>query len=443
MSATPTIDTVITTTTTTTTTTTNGDDNEGHDGSGAKGHDHGPGTKVDVGLNENDGTAAEVTGETDINKGGTAAAVAATVPNIMHPRVHVFYYPWYASMEYDGRWSHWNHRILPHWNPVTAKGFPTGFNYNPPDDIGANFYPALGPYSSRNETVIAQHMSDLSGYIVVVSWWGIPSRRASADGEGYTTDTVMPLLLSAAETAGCKLAIHLEPYPGRSASTVKEDLKYISKQYGKHPAFYRTPDTHLPVVYVYDSYQTEASEWATLLKVDGSRSIRGTDHDAIMLALLVEQKDWLLVSAGFDGVYTYFAADGFTYGSSRHNWESIATKAKTEDCFLSLSVGPGYIDTRIRPWNDANTHSRKNGAYYEDAWRAATSTQPDFISVTSYNEWHEGTQIEAAVPKKIGTSVNPTFESGYTYSDYQPHEPDFYLTTTRNHAMQFDPPNKT
>lgn len=29
--------------------------------------------------------------------------------------VHVFYYPWYANVETDGKWNHWDHHILPHW----------------------------------------------------------------------------------------------------------------------------------------------------------------------------------------------------------------------------------------------------------------------------------------------------------------------------------------
>ncbi|WP_228377905.1 hypothetical protein [Chryseobacterium luteum] len=30
----------------------------------------------------------------------------------------------------------------------------------------------------------------------------------------------------------------------------------------------------------------------------------------------------------------------------------------------------------------------------------AVNVNPDFIGITSFNEWHEGIQIEPAVPKK-------------------------------------------
>lgn len=35
--------------------------------------------------------------------------------------VHIFYYPWYANVETDGKWNHWDHHILPHWNDNTRK----------------------------------------------------------------------------------------------------------------------------------------------------------------------------------------------------------------------------------------------------------------------------------------------------------------------------------
>lgn len=44
----------------------------------------------------------------------------------------------------------------------------------------------------------------------------------------------------------------------------------------------------------------------------------------------------------------------------------------------------------VRPWNAGNTKHREKGAYYDKSWDAAMRAGPDFISVTSYNEWMEG-----------------------------------------------------
>jgi len=39
---------------------------------------------------------------------------------------------------------------------------------------------------------------------------------------------------------------------------------------------------------------------------------------------------------------------------------------------------------------------RRNGATYDNLWTAALAARPDFITITSFNEWGEGTQIEPA-----------------------------------------------
>lgn len=74
--------------------------------------------------------------------------------------VHVFYYTWYGNPHFDRKYIHWNHPLLPHWNPKIVPEYATG-THTPPDDIGASFYPALGPYSSRDPSVIEAHIQQL------------------------------------------------------------------------------------------------------------------------------------------------------------------------------------------------------------------------------------------------------------------------------------------
>ena len=85
----------------------------------------------------------------------------------------------------------------------------------------------------------------------------------------------------------------------------------------------------------------------------------------------------------------------------------------------------------MRPWNTRNTHARRKGLYYEAAWRtalAAAAAPARMISITSFNEWHEGTVIEPAIPMRCGN---------YTYEDYQPNKPDFYLELTAKWVKEF------
>lgn len=344
--------------------------------------------------------------------------------------VHTFYYPWYGNPKFDKTYLHWNHDYLPHWNREIAKMYRSG-KHQPPDDIGSDFYPALGPYSSHDPVVIKDHMAQISSAgigVIIVSYYP----PGSGDDNGKDWQDVFPMLLDAAQTYKVKVGFHVEPYKNRDENTVKRDLEHIIDTYSTHPAFYK--HTHhkrtLPLIYIYDSYHTKPNAWAQILKSDGPDSIRGTLYDAFVIGLFVKDKDGSdLHRAGFDGFYTYFAADGFTYGSTRRKWRELKNFASTNDMLFIPSVGPGYVDTRIRPWNKENTRRRANGKYYEESWTMALNVDTEIISVTSFNEWHEGTQIEKAIPHKFRT---------YEYENYLPHAPDSYLKMTKKFVEKFN-----
>lgn len=214
---------------------------------------------------------------------------------------------------------------------------------------------------------------------------------------------------------------------------MKENLGYIHHKYASHPAYYKRlhHGRQLPLFYVYDSYQTSASDWATLLKVDSDISIRNTELDAIFIGLIVEarHKMELLVHSGFDGYYTYFASTGFSYGSNPNNWHSLMQYAQSRNAIFIPSVGPGYDDERVRPWNSQNTKPRgPDGHYYEHMFKTAVAVRPPIVSITSFNEWGEGSQIEEAVPKTM---------KNYKYHDYRPHQADFYLALTHKWLIKF------
>jgi hypothetical protein len=60
---------------------------------------------------------------------------------------------------------------------------------------------------------------------------------------------------------------------------------------------------------------------------------------------------------------------------------------------------------------------------YERYWAAAIASQADLVTITSFNEWGEGTQIEAAVPR-CNTGL------GEQYMDYGPRGADVYMRLT-------------
>ena len=130
------------------------------------------------------------------------------------------------------------------------------------------------------------------------------------------------------------------------------------------------------------------------------------------------------IDNGFDGLYTYFASNGMTQMSTQKRWGEWARQIHARGGIFIPSVGPGYDDTPVRPWNAGTKRGRENGKYYERGLRAALD-HGDMISVTSFNEWHEGTQIESAIQYR---------EEGRHYPGYQ--SPTQYLDMTRTAANE-------
>lgn len=325
-------------------------------------------------------------------------------------KTHTFYYNWYGNPEHDGAYFHWAHDILPHWSD-TSWDNATGFSGN--NDIGANFFPELGCYSSNDSSIISKHMELMQKAgigVFAITWWG----KNSYEDKSIST------YLEIANRYGLKLAFHIEPFY-KTAKEFLEQLEYISSKYGKHPAIYKPNGK--PFYYVYDSYKLSADEWQKILMPNRILSIRNTSLDATFIGLWVHENDGdFLKNSGFDGFYTYFSSDGFVYGSTTSNWQHLSKFAKQNNLIFIPCIGPGYIDTRIRPWNDTNTKKRDKGEYYEEMFLSAFNTNPDFIAITSFNEWHEGTQIEPAIKKTTAS---------YKYKDYGEKDPLFYIYKTR------------
>ncbi|QIY92168.1 glycoside hydrolase family 99 protein [Chryseobacterium gallinarum] len=335
--------------------------------------------------------------------------------NKSRDQLQIFYYGWYGNQTTDDSLQHWNHEIIPHWN--NPKWNNLG-HYKGGDDIGANFYPALGNYSSNDSKIIEKHMKMMKEAgigVVVISWLGKDS---------FTDKSVMKYL-DMADRFNLKIAFHIEPFY-KTITEFKDQLSYLVKTYSHHHAFYKKEGK--PLYYVYDSYKIPAEEWMKLLSKDGAMSVRNSDLDALYIGLWVEKNDNVFFEkSGFDGFYTYFASEGFVFGSTTSNWDYLSGFAKDHHLIFIPCVGPGYSDTRIRPWNEANFKNRDNGRYYKNMFDAAAKVNPDFIGITSFNEWHEGTQIEPAIPKKSG---------GFTYEDYGK-DPWFYIKETKRLTDQF------
>lgn len=287
---------------------------------------------------------------------------AAAAPHELDPgppspaaRVGIFYYPWFGTPRSDGGYAHWQQGGI-----------------RPPLDVASSFYPARGVYSSADTLVVDAQMREIAAAgvgVVISSWWG----RDSAE------DRRLPQLLSAARRHGLAVAAHLEPYRGRTVASTEADISYLRGQ--GVTDFYVWASTGLP-----------DAEWAELnARLTGVRVFANTNLAGRAAA------------GGFDGLYTYdvLLFDGALF-------PRLCGQARRLGLLCAPSVGPGY-DAR-RATSDLRVRSRRDGARYDAMWRGALRASADLVTITSYNEWHEGTQIE---PARAGRSGYESYEGAW------------------------------
>ena len=107
-------------------------------------------------------------------------------------------------------------------------------------------------------------------------------------------------------------------------------------------------------------------------------------------------------ASGFDGLYTY---DVVTWNGAL--FKRLCTQAHAAGLLCAPSVGPGY-DARLATRHEV-VRPRNDGLTYDRLWKTALKADADIITITSYNEWQEGTQIE---PARIAVG-KPSYEGAW------------------------------
>lgn len=331
------------------------------------------------------------------NEAATRSANAPQNPVPPSSRVHIFYYNWYGAPRHDGGYIHWEQG-----------------GFTPPQDIGANFYPLLGPYSSGDPSAVRQHMRwirEAGIGVLSLTWWGRGSRE----------DRLTPVVLDAAAAEGLKVNFHLEPYPDRTPSSTMDDVRYLLARYADHPAFYVAPELGgRSMFYIFRALDAPAAAWA-----DAVAALRHEGHNPVLLAQTSDLQ--FVTRARFDGGYSYDVLTPFRNERMFEDWQRDIVPRFTEAGKVFIpAVGPGYWDDRAVP-NGANeppaavSRDDGTGRTYRRGWEAAARAGAYFITITSFNEWHEGTQIEPATAH-VG-------KDGYRYPAY-PEGPMQYLQQT-------------
>jgi LysM repeat protein len=169
------------------------------------------------------------------------------------------------------------------------------------------------------------------------------------------------------------------------AASVQQALATLMATHVKHPAYLRYRGK--PVIFFWRQQRFDAATWAAI------RQTVDPDHTAWWIA---EGLDLSYLET-FDGLHLYSIAWANNPAAELSKWppriQKVEDRLGAEKLWVATAM-PGYNDLNLNR-ADSFVRARNNGNFYRQTWRAAQATEPDMLIITSFNEWLEGTQIEA------------------------------------------------
>ena len=325
--------------------------------------------------------------------------------------IAAFYYPWYSG----------TNNI--HW--------PEGFLR---EHLIPQQLPELGLYDSYSSSVIDKHVFWSENYgidVWIVSWWGQQSRE-----DNYLNNYIMPRLIG----NEVKFCIIYESgilpswnWDNETArNRFKNDMLYIANKYFNHPNYFKIEDKSVVYVYVtrgfYGNHDLGMQETKEALTnkgydvffiadgIDSNNSLN--EYDALSLYLGLEVGDCM----SWDGSYPY---QNNCFQQIEDNWNYLKSKANDAEINFIPNIAPGFnkdgwgsnpnqfwsCPPRIHP--DSSHISVLSKMC--DIAISYIDTSLKLVTVTSFNEWHEDTQIE---PTIISDETNIDDGNGHYTNSY-------------------------
>jgi hypothetical protein len=259
------------------------------------------------------------------------------------------------------------------------------------------------PYSSADTSTLNEQFQEIAAAgidEVIVSWWG----------KGSFTDSRLNGVTDAAKAHGVRVGIHIEKYDGRSPTTVASDLAYLKPKGYKDFWFFLA--TELP-----------ADQMRPV--IDGAGDIRAMADMGFINGSRSGQADWA-VTAHFTGIYVY---NPIINPSS--DFAAVCGLARQRSLLCAPPTSPGFTKMRWSNGTFTTAVNRNNGATYDAKWGGAIAASPDIVAITSYNEWHEGTQIEPAKSGACFNTVGCYLDYEGAYGQTGAAAPSAYMGRTR------------
>ena len=303
--------------------------------------------------------------------------------------------------------------------------------------------PVLGEYNSRDEKVISQHLSWVKGA-------GIDFFAIGWLGPGTWEDiTLKDYYLSASKGSDIKFCIHYDSSFAlnkfrldKSKNQVSfdfqeeyligknkgekflEDFDYLADNYFNHPQYLKIDGKPVVILYNASAFRNIEKYFAkipSMFLVADSVCWSGVKVSKRNLKFFWENppKEWLKVifrafrrlspksyekdislSKYFSAITNYNAYSPGRMDNFFENLDDLYQKysqyARSQNLHFIPDIMPGY-DDRKQNGLAKPVFGRKKGEFYRNYWETARKyldKKLPIAMITTFNEWHEGTEIE-------------------------------------------------
>ena len=256
--------------------------------------------------------------------------------------------------------------------------------------------PAMGPYSASDPTAVYSMTKQardngIDGF--VMSWSGDTSTGSKFDlalqsaraTNGYATGYLETLVANATRDSS-------QP---ADPTVVKAWLDQLLAR-SSDPAFLTSDG--IPVVFVYGMYRLPVSVWASILD---NEAAAGHPVRLVGDGSLPAYASVMWGSHMYNpNQLSYDQLSSWNHGRLVAERGPASVDPAVAPKLYAATVSPGF-DNRIAKALDGQTGTfvprGTNGERYQLTWDAALHNDPDWVLVTTWNEWYEGTAVQPGV----------------------------------------------
>lgn len=311
-------------------------------------------------------------------------------------KVLAFHYAWYGTP--------WGTGAIREWLGWNSAGYDPEKVVRGRRESATPCFPLDGLYDSGSEYTIRRQIyqakqAGIDGFIV--SWWGFPDRIGlSKEDRRYkvalSSDYTLEKMLDLApDDFSVTLYYENAVYGEKNvAENIVEDFVRILEKYGKHPRWLTADNKPVIVVYgrvfnqIREKYEDDIAVWQRVRK-----EVMERGYDVFIIGDSLDPKYVDVM----DGLHTYNPIGFTTRGIDLEPlYKRISEELHKKVKLFAATVTPGFDNYLVRGV-DRLFEPRQNGRYYIDSWNTALKCNPDWIFITSWNEWYENSQIEPSI----------------------------------------------